>query len=146
MFAYLRINSYSSPLTSLMHKYHSLSDIVHCMTGRDTKTYTERICRDFSKNPRKFWAWVNTLKGRHTPIPSITAKLLMMQPRLTNLITIFIPFSLRKICPDSLTKSLEFAPSLLSTVEFLPQEVFVFHLNLIDVSKACGPDLITGFC
>ena len=26
---------------------------------------------------------------------------------------------------DSLTKSLEFAPSLLSIVEFLPQEVFV---------------------
>ena len=70
---YLRIKSFYSPPTSLMRKYRSLSDIVRGMTRRDTKIYTERICRDFSKNPRKFWAWVNTLKGRCTPIPSITA-------------------------------------------------------------------------
>ena len=45
---------------------------------------------------------------------------------------------------DSLKKSLDFFPSLLSTVEFLPQEVFTY-LSVIDISKACGPDLITGF-
>ena len=45
---------------------------------------------------------------------------------------------------DSLKKSLEFAPSLLLTVKFLPQEVFA-QLHSIDVSKACGSDLITGF-
>ena len=56
-----------------MRKYRSLSDIVRGMTRRDTKIYTERICRDFSKNPKKFWAWVNTSKDRRTPIPSITA-------------------------------------------------------------------------
>ena len=32
----------------------------------------------------------------------------------------------------------------MSTVEFLPQEVFA-HLSSIDVSKACGPGLIIGF-
>ena len=41
------------------------------MTRRDTKTYRERICQGFSKNPKKFWAWVNTLKCKRTPIPSI---------------------------------------------------------------------------
>ena len=45
---------------------------------------------------------------------------------------------------DSLKKSLDFSPSLLSTVKLLPQEVFTY-LSSIDISKACGPDLITGF-
>ena len=74
-------------------------------------------------------------------------ELLMMQLRLTNLITIFIQFLLRNIDMsnfDSLKKSLEFAPSLLLNVKFLPQDVFA-QLDSIDVSKACGPDLITGF-
>ena len=51
---YLRMKSFSSPPTSLMRKYRSLSNIVRGMTRRDTKIYTERICQDFSKNPRKF--------------------------------------------------------------------------------------------
>ena len=61
-----------------MHKYRSLSDIVCGMTTQDTKTYTERICQDFS---RKFWACMgvmNTLKGRCTPIPSITVDVAIM--------------------------------------------------------------------
>ena len=143
---YLRIKSFSSPPTSLMRKYRSLSDIVRGMTRRDTKTYTERIYRDFSKNP---WAWMNTSKGMRTPIPSITAD----ESRITDdaakadkfnhyFYSVFTQEDMSNF--DSLTKSLEFAPSLLSIVEFLPQEVFV-QLNSIDVSKACGPDLITGF-
>ena len=90
----------------------------------------ERTCWDFSKNPRKFWAWVNTSKDRCTPIPSITAD----ESRITDdaakadkfnyyFYSIFTQEAMSNF--DSLTKSLEFAPSLLSTVEFLPQEVFV---------------------
>ena len=45
---------------------------------------------------------------------------------------------------DNLAKSLKFAPSLLSTITFSPQGV-LDQLLLVDVSKACGPDLITGF-
>jgi len=45
---------------------------------------------------------------------------------------------------DSLTKYLEFAPSLLLTVKFLSQEVFA-QFNSLDVSKTCSPELITGF-
>ena len=45
---------------------------------------------------------------------------------------------------DNLAKSLKFAPSLLSTVTFSPQGV-LDQLLLVNVSKACGPDLITGF-
>ena len=45
---------------------------------------------------------------------------------------------------DSLKKSLDFAPPLLLTVKFLPQEVFA-QLHSIDVSKHCGLGLITGF-
>ena len=67
---YLHIKS--SPSPSLFRKYRSLSDTVCSMTRRDTRTYTERICQDFTTNPRKFWAWVNSSKGRRTPIPPIT--------------------------------------------------------------------------
>ena len=49
-----------------------MSNIVCGMTRRDTKTYTEKVCQSFSKNLRKLWAWVNTSKGKCTPIPSIT--------------------------------------------------------------------------
>ena len=35
---------------------------------------------------------------------------------------------------DSLKKSLDFSPSLLSTVKFLPQEVFTY-LSLIDILR-----------
>ena len=93
---------------------------------------------------------MNTLKGRRTPIPSITAD----DSRITDdaakvdkfnhyFYSAFTQEDMSNF--DSLKKSLEFALSLLSTVEFLPQQVFV-QRNLIDVSKACGPDLITGFC
>ena len=95
---------------------------------------------------------MNTSKGRYTPIPSITAD----KSRITDdaakvdkfnhyFYSVFTQEDIDMSNFDSLTKSLEFAPSLLSTVEVLPQEVFV-QLNSIDVSKACGPDLITVFC
>jgi len=145
---YLRIKS-SLPSPSLLHKYRSLSNIVRGMTRRDTQTYTERICQGFSKNPRKFWAWVNTSKGRRTPIPSITvdgSQIIDDTAKANNFNHYFYSVFTQEDMSsfDSLTKSLEFAPSLLSTVKFLPQEVLA-QLNSLDVSKACGPDLITGF-
>ena len=68
---YLHIKSSHSPSPSMMYKYRSLSNTVQGMTRWDTKTYTEEICQGFSKNPRKFWAWVNTSNGKRTPIPFI---------------------------------------------------------------------------
>ena len=132
-----------------MHKYCSLSNIVRGMIRRDTKSYTERICQDFLKNPRKFWAWVNALKGRRTPIPSI----IVGDSRISDdavkadkfnhyFYSVFTQEDMSNF--NSLRKSLEFAPSFLSSVEFLLQEVFA-QLSSVDISKACGPDLITGF-
>jgi len=44
-----------------------------------------------------------------------------------------------------LCKSLNFVPSLISSVEFDPIVVCDLYLCAIDDSKAYGPDLITGF-
>ena len=119
------------------------------MTRQDTKTYTEEICQGFSKNPRKFWSWVNTSKGKHIPIPSIiddgtriTDDTVKAEKFNQYFYSVFTQEDMSNF--DSLKKSLDFAPCLLSTVKFLPQEVFA-QLHSINVSKACGPDLITGF-
>ena len=40
------------------------------MTRSDTKIYAE-ICRHFHDNPRKFWNWINSSKGRRNPIPTL---------------------------------------------------------------------------
>ena len=128
---HLYLRSKSSPSPFLFCKYHSLSDTVRGMTRRDTRTYTERICQDFTTNPRKFWAWVNSSKGRHTPIPPITVNgtqifddAIKAEEFNHYFHSVFTKEDMSNF--DSLKKSLDFSPLLLSTVKFLPQEVFTY--------------------
>ena len=68
---YLHIKSLPSPSPSLLSKYHTLSNTVRRMTRRDTKL-TNKVFQDCYKNPKKFWAWLNSSKGRRAQIPPIT--------------------------------------------------------------------------
>ena len=81
---YSHIQSSAPPLPSLLRKYRSLSNIVCGMTRWDTKAYTKKLLR-FSKNPRKFWAWVNPSKGRHAPIPPVTVSGTQITDDTTNI-------------------------------------------------------------
>ena len=37
----------------------------------DTKHFAESLCKNYSKDSRKFWNWVNSSKGRRYPIPAL---------------------------------------------------------------------------
>ena len=69
---YLRIKSLPNPSPSLLSKYRTLSNKVRSMTRRDTKLYADRVCQDCYKNPKRFWAWLNSSKNSRTQIPPIT--------------------------------------------------------------------------
>ena len=90
------------------------------MTRQDTKTYTEKICQGFLKNPRKFWSWVNTSKGKRIPIPSIidddrriTDHTVKAEKFNHYFYSVFTQEDMSNF--DSLKKSLDFAPCLLLT-------------------------------
>ena len=51
---YLRIKSYTTPSPVLLRKYRSISNKVHRLTRLDTKQYSEYICHQYSRNPKKF--------------------------------------------------------------------------------------------
>ena len=65
---YLRIKSYTTPSPVLLHKYRSISNKVRRLTRLDTKQYSEYICQQYFRNPKKFWSWINSSKGMHNPI------------------------------------------------------------------------------
>ena len=94
----------------------------------------------FFEEPKKILVWVNTSKGKRTPIPSIkdddtwiTNDTVKAEKFNHYFYSVFTQEDMSNF--DSLKKSLDFAPCLLSTVKFLPQEVFA-QLHSIDVSKA----------
>ena len=68
---YSCINSSSSPSALLLLKYRHVSNLVRNMTRSDTKKHAEKICQHLHDNPRKFWSWINSSKGRRNPIPPL---------------------------------------------------------------------------
>ena len=137
---YVHIKSLPSPSPSLLSKYRTLSNTVCRMTRRDTKLYTNKVCQDCYKNPKKFWAWINSSKGRLAQLPPIT----VAGVQLTETVAKANEFNQYFHSVFTLRQSLRFSRPLLSTVSFSPQEVFT-HLSSIDISKVCGPDAILGF-
>ena len=146
---YLHIKASSHPSPSLLSKYRVLSNNVRRLTRRDTKLYTDKVCQDCHKNPKKFWSWINSSKGKRAQIPPITVSGVQITApvaKANEFNQYFHSVFTKEQIADlpSLRQSLKFDAPLLSTVEFSPQEVFD-HLSSIDISKACGPDAIPGF-
>jgi len=111
--------------------------------------YTDKVCQDCHKNPKKFWSWINSSKGKRAQIPPITVSGVQITApvaKANEFNQYFHSVFTKEQIADlpSLRQSLKFDAPLLSTVEFSPQEVFD-HLSSIDISKACGPDAIPGF-
>ena len=49
-----------------------ISNIVSCLTRRDTKDHALKTCHlDIAKNPKKLWSRVNASKGYREPIPTL---------------------------------------------------------------------------
>ena len=105
--------------------------------------------QQYSSNPKKFWSWLNSSKGKRDPIPLLrhndvpiledSAKADIFNQYFHSVFTKEDISNLPELC-----KSLNFVPPLISSVEFSPT-VVCDYLCAIDDSKACGPDLITGF-
>ena len=119
------------------------------MTRSDTKIYAEKICRHFHNNPRKFWNWINSSKGRRNPIPTLLdddipvvddgAKADIFNHYFHSVFTREDMSSF-----DTLKDSTDFHSPIISTVDFSPSIVCTC-LQSLDVSKACGPELIPAF-
>ena len=146
---YLRVKSSSPPSAQLLLKYRRISNLVRCMTRSDTKLHAETICHHFHDNPRKFWNWVNSSKGRRNPIPPLLSDDISVSDdkAKANIFNCYFHsvFTREDMSSfDVLEKSTVYHSPIISTVEFSPSDVCVY-LQSLDVSKACGPDLIPAF-
>ena len=146
---YLRIKSSSSPSALLLLKYRRISNLVRHMTRSDTKVYAEKICQHFHDNPRKFWNWINSSKGRRNPIPPLLDDNISVADdrAKANIFnhyfhSVFTREDMSSF--DTLKDSTDFYSPIISTVEFSPPVVCAY-LQSLNVSKACGPDLIPAF-
>ena len=60
-----------TPSPVIAARYRKISNVVRHLTRYDTKHHVYNICDNYSKNPKKFWSWVNRSKGYRKPIPSL---------------------------------------------------------------------------
>ena len=119
----------SSPSPSLVSEYRRVSNEVRSKTRYDTKQFTESLCKDFSKDPKKFWNWVNSSKGRRDPIPAlvdnnetITDDIKKAEVFNRYFYSVFTKEDMTEF--STLKPSMNFLPSLIDSVDFSPAIVY----------------------
>ena len=127
--------------------YHKISNIVCYLTQHDTKHHALKICSsDYVKNPKKIWSWVNASKGYREPIPTMSydgsvisddaAKATCFNNYFSSVFTSEDTASL-----SDLRSTIAWGSDLITSIDFTSNDVLDI-LTLLNVSKACGPDLI----
>ena len=58
-----------SPPPGLLAAYRKLSNRVCFLTRLDSRNYAESLSKQYSSNPKKFWNWLNSSKGKRDSIP-----------------------------------------------------------------------------
>ena len=132
--------------TAVAIRYRKISNIVRYLTRYDTKHHTLNICSDYAKNPKRFWSWAKASKGYRDPIPTLnyngsivsedTAKATCFNNYFSSVFTDEDTSSL-----SDLRSTVVWGSDLINTVDFTPNVVLKV-LTSLNVSKACGPDLI----
>ena len=128
-------------------KYRRISNIVRHLTRHDTREHAIKICSfDYTKNPNKFWSWVNASKAYREPIPTLnyegsvisddTAKASCFNNYFSSVFTREDTISLSDL-RSTIVQDLD----LITTIHFTPNDV-LDELTSLNVSKACGPDFI----
>ena len=141
-----------SPLRSC--KYHQSSP-----TQFRVEVCTEIYCsmdqtlfsppQHINDNPKKFWNFLNSVKGRRHPIPPLKQNDALISDD-SDKATIFNKYfhSVFTVenCKDvpNLCQSLVFHPDLIDSIDFAVEEVHMELLNL-KRDKACGPDHISVY-
>jgi len=52
-------------------KYKAISNLVCSQTRKDTASHVSNLSTSYFVTPKKFWNFLNSLKGRHYPIPPL---------------------------------------------------------------------------
>ena len=126
-------------------KYKHISNLVRRKTRADAKQHVSLLSNLQSSNPKQFWRWINSIKGYRSPLPPLSSGQLITDNTAKAEVfnqyfnSVFTDESLSDL--SSVKSSLNVQPSIITSVDFLPDDVYQELLQL-NVSKACGPDLI----
>ena len=101
----------------------------------------------YFKNFKKFWSFLNSVKGSRTLIPPLKHEDYLVTDDSVKANTFnqyFHSVFIKEVLSDlpSLHGSLQFKSHLIDSIKFSTQDVFCDLMNL-KVGKACGPDCIT---
>ena len=130
------------PTDLVVAKYKCLSNIVRFKTRQDTRN---KVCTLSGSPSKQFWSWVNSVKGHRAPLPPLLhnepvtddyAKAEVFNHYFNSVFT-----NENMADFNMVNSSLVNLSPILETVSFSPDVVYqeLLHLN---VSKACGPDLL----
>ena len=125
-------------------KYKHLSNLVRFKTRFDSQQLAASFSKFYSSNPKQFGRWINSFKGYHHPLPPLQEKTLIIDDAKATAFNQYFHsvFTVEKLSDlNSLQSSITTQPSVIDCISFTPDDVFQ-ELASLDVSKACGPDLI----
>ena len=127
---------------SIIAKYKHLSNLVHFRTRADT---SERWLLFLPSNCKQMWRWINSVKGYRHPLPPLQGDYLIVddEAKATAFNQYFQSVFTDERLSDlgSLQSSLVTQSSIIDSISFTPDYVHQDLLQL-EVSKACGPNLI----
>lgn len=128
-----------------VRKYKHISNLVRRKTRADVKQQISLLSSLQSSKPKQFWKWINSVKGYRTPLPPLLCDRLITEDTAKAEVfnqyfnSVFTDESLSDL--SSIKSSLNIQSSIITSVDFSPNDVYQELLQL-NVSKACGPDLL----
>ena len=131
--------------SNLRSKYNRPRNFVRRATRDDYVLYGDQISAQFTVNPKLFWRWVNQRKAQHNPIPACVLGDTVLSSNHDKAEGFKSQFSSREdlsyLSYLSSTLPSYHHPTLLEDIQVSSDKVS-HELSLLNVSKACGPDLI----
>jgi len=133
----------------LKHKYKTISNLVRSQTRKDTATYVSNLSSSYFVSSKKFWNFLNSVKGRCHPVPPLKQNDTVVSDDYDKA-SIFNRYFHSVFTVESsdnisdLRRYLEYHPDLIDTINFSVEEVHRELLNL-QRDKACGPDHVSSY-
>ena len=132
----------------LFHRYKFLRNTVRKLTRADYRAYAEELSGTLHKNQKSFWNWINRTRRCRHPIPPLSYNSSMLiadyeKAQYFNDYFSSVFTSEDKSSLLSIYEELDVSNSniILDSIQTSSCEVFEL-LRTLDVTKACGPDLI----